>query len=92
MQISKILFKKTSKIYGCHMSWVMPIEDMIKKIYSGAHTKYHHLAKKEILKKAINDKVYIFDLKRPFIIDELNINDVKIPLYLQKEDIFDYIL
>ena len=84
--------KKTSKIYGCHMSWVMPIEDMIKKIYSGAHTKYHHLGKRDILEKAIKDKVYVFDLKRPFIIDELNINDIKIPLYLQKEDIFDYIL
>lgn len=81
--------KKTSKIYGCHMSWVMPVEDMIKKIYSGAHTKYHHLGKKDILEKAIKDKVYVFDLKRPFIIDELNINDDKIPLYLQKENIYE---
>ena len=55
------------------MSWVMPIDDMLKKIYSGAHTKYHHLGKREILEKAIEDKKYIFDLKRPFKIIELDI-------------------
>jgi hypothetical protein len=82
--------KKTSKIYGCHMSWVMPIQDMIKKIYSGAHTKYHHLGKKDILEKAIKEKKYIFDLKRPFNIIELNLKDTRIPIYLQEENIFYY--
>ena len=73
------------------MSWVMPIDDMLKKIYSGAHTKYHHLGTREILEKAIREKKYIFDIKRPFNIDELNINDGKIPPYLQKENLFNYI-
>lgn len=82
--------QKTSKIYGCHMSWVMPIDDMLKKIYSGAHTKYHHLGKHEILEKAIEEKKYVFDLKRPFNIQELNINDERIPLALQKLELFDY--
>ena len=83
--------QKTSKIYGCHMSWVMPIDCMIKKIYSGAHTKYHHLGKKDILEKAVKDKRYIFDLNRPFHILELDIHDSRIPRYLQKDNIFDYI-
>lgn len=82
--------KKTTKIYGCHMSWVMPIDDMLKKIYSGAHTKYRHLGKREILEKAIEEKKYIFDLKRQFNIDELNINDKRIPVALQQKNLFEY--
>ena len=82
---------KTSKIYGCHMSWVMPVDDMLKKIYSGAHTKYHHLGKREILEKAIEDKKYVFDLKRPFDIIELNITDVRIPTTLQRVELFDFL-
>lgn len=82
--------QKTTKVYGCHMSWVMPIDDMLKKIYSGAHTKYHHLGKREILEKAIEEKKYIFDPKRPFNIIELNIDDLRIPKTLQRDNIFDY--
>ena len=82
--------QKTSKIYGCHMSWVMPIDDMLKKIYSGAHTKYYHLGKREILEKAIEEKKYVFDLNRPFNIVELDITDSCIPSTLQKTKLFDY--
>jgi len=82
---------KTDGIHGCHMSWVMPIEHMITKIYSGAHTRYRHLADKEKLQKAIEEKKYIFDLKRPFNIDELSLEDSRIPKALQKENIFDYL-
>ena len=81
----------TRNIYGCHMSWVMPVDDMLKKIYSGAHTKYHHLGKREILEKAIKDKKYVFDLQRPFDIIELDITDVRIPTTLQKKDLFDFL-
>lgn len=80
---------KTNNIYGCHMSWVMPIDNMIKKIYSGAHTKYHKFAKKDILEKAISEKKYIFDKNRLFIIEELNINDIKIPQYLRNKKFTD---
>ena len=72
------------------MSWVMPIDYMLKKIYSGAHTKYHNLGKREILEKAIEDKKYIFDLKRPFNIVELDITNTLIPTTLQKIELFDY--
>ena len=80
--------KCTQKVYGCHMSWVMPIDDMIKKIYSGAHTKYHHLGKREILEKAIDEKKYVFDLSRPFTIVELELADSRIPVSLQKTESF----
>ena len=82
--------RKTSNIYGCHMSWVMPINDMLKKIKSGAHTKYHHLGKYEILEKAIKEKKYIFDLNRPFNIVELDIKDHRIPFTLQKNELFNF--
>ena len=75
--------------YGAHMSWVMPIEDMVKKCYKTAHTRYRHLAKKEIMENAVKDKKYVFDLNRPFNIEELKYDDIRIPKYLQKKNIFD---
>lgn len=84
------LSRKTEHTYGCHMSWVMPIEYMIKKINSGAHIRYKHLADKEKLQKAVDEKKYIFDLNRPFNIVEIELEDTRIPQYLQREDIFDY--
>ena len=85
------LAQKTSAIYGCHMSWIMPVDYMIKKLHSYSHPEYRAYADKKILQQAIKEKKYIFDLKRPFNIEELNINDDNIPIYLQKEKIFDYL-
>lgn len=85
--------KKISKgLYGCHMSWVMPVQHMVEKCYKTAHTSFRHLAKKEILEKAIIEKKYIFDLKRPFNILELSLTDYRIPKYLQKKNIFEFLL
>ena len=81
----------TKGLYGCHMSWVMPVENMVEKCFKTAHTGFRHLAKKEIMEKAIREKKYIFDLKKPFNIEEIDINDDRIPKYLQKKDIFDYL-
>jgi hypothetical protein len=74
--------------YGAHMSWVMPIENMVEKCYKTAHTRYRHLADKKIMEDAVKDKKYVFDLNRPFNIKELKYDDHRIPKYLQKEDIF----
>jgi len=82
---------KTSKIYGCHMSWVMPVDYMLKKLHSYSHPEYRHFCDKKILEKAIEDKKYVFNLNRPFNIQELNINDPRIPIFLQKKNIFDYL-
>ena len=65
---------------------------MLKKIYSGAHTKFHHLGKHEILEKAVEEKKYVFDLNRPFNIDELDITDSRIPATLQKKELFNFII
>ena len=85
------LSDKTDEIHGCHMSWIMPVDYMIKKLHSYSHPEFRKYASKESLSKAIQEKKYIFDLNREFIIDELNINDNRIPKYLQKEEIFDYL-
>ena len=85
------LSDKTDEIHGCHMSWIMPVEYMIKKLHSYSHPEFRKYASKELLSKAIKEKKYIFDLNRKFDIDELNINDNRIPKYLQKEEIFNYI-
>jgi len=85
------LRQKTSSIYGCHMSWIMPVDYMIKKLHSYSHPEYRRFANKELLQKAINEKKYIFDLKRSFNIDELSLDDPRIPKYLQRENIFDYL-
>ncbi len=82
---------KTTNIYGCHMSWVMPIDYMLKKLYSYGHPEYRHFCNKEILEKAVEEKKYIFDINKPFNIRELNINDPRIPKFLQKINIFDYL-
>ena len=82
---------QTSNIYGCHMSWVMPVDYMLKKLHSYSHPEYRHFCNKEILEKAIKEKKYIFDLNRPFNIQELELNDNRIPIFLQKENIFDYL-
>ena len=82
------LSNKTDEIHGCHMSWVMPIEEMINKCYKTAHTNFRHLADYKILNNAIKEKKYIFDLNRKFDIEELSFNDNRIPKYLQKEKIF----
>lgn len=85
------LSQKTSTIYGCHMSWVMPLDYMVRKFHSYSHPEYRSFADKTRLAKAIKEKKYIFDPKRPFNIDELPFDDPRIPVYLQRENIFDYL-
>ena len=84
------LQNKTSQIYGCHMSWVMSAELMVTKLYSYDHPKYRKYADKKLLQEAIDNKVYIFDTNKSFNIKELDLNDKRIPIYLQKNNIFDY--
>lgn len=84
------LSNKTNEIYGCHMSWVMPIEYMINKLECYGHQKYRKFSNKNVLKKAVENKEYVFDKNRKFTIDELEFNDYRIPNFLQKNNIFDY--
>lgn len=85
------LSNKTDKIYGCHMSWIMPVNYMIKKLHSYSHPCYRKYADEKILQKAVEEKKYIFDLNRKFDIIELDMNDSRIPEYLQSDNIFEYL-
>jgi len=85
------LSQKTNKIYGCHMSWVMPVDFMINKLHSYSHPEYRKFANLDLLEKAIKEKKYIFNSGVNFNINELELNDIRIPEYLQRENIFDYI-
>lgn len=78
-------------IYGAHMSWIMPIRYIQQKLESYSHPRYRIYNNPTILKKAIEDKSYIFDVNRPFTIEELPYTDNRIPVYLQRPEIFEYI-
>lgn len=71
-------------ICGAHLSWVMPVEMMVRKLRSYAHPEYEKFASEEILQRAIENKEYIFNLNRPFTIEELSWSDSRIPLYLRE--------
>ena len=62
---------------------------MLKKFHKYSHPEFKVQIKR--LQKAIDDKVYVFDLRKPFNIEVLDFTDEKIPRYLQNDNIFDYI-
>lgn len=58
---------------GCHFSWVLTVEDMVKKLNNYAHNDlYHSLANKDLLVAAIRNKEYPFDPEREFNIREVD--------------------
>lgn len=64
------LYKETA---GCHFSWCLSIDDMINKLDAYAHHyEYGHLARPEILKKAVKEKIYPFDSSVDFRIRVLD--------------------
>jgi len=81
---------RTSNIMGCHMSWIMPIDYMLKKFHQYSHPEYRQYCNREVLEKAIEEKKYVFDLNRPFNIEVLSLNDIRIPKSIQKNNIFEY--
>jgi hypothetical protein len=78
-------------IHGAHMSWIMPVSYLQQKLESYSHPRYRIYNDPVVLKKAIEDKSYIFDLNRPFTIEELSYTDSRIPVYLQRPEIFEYL-
>ena len=53
----------------------MSVDQMLKKLESyGHHYEYRHLAKREILEKAIQDRTYPFDPDRDFNIEVLDLS------------------
>jgi len=62
------------KIVGCHFSWCLTVDEMLKKIGMYAHRDdYKHLATREILEDAIKNKKYPFDSSVDFNIEVLDI-------------------
>lgn len=72
--------KDYSKIVGCHFSWCMTVEQMLHKMECYSHPEYRHLAKKEILEDAIENKKYPFAPNRPFTLLTIDFDtDSRIP-------------
>ena len=70
--------KKLGHTVGGHFSWQLTVDEMVNKLKTYAHSaEYVHLAKTEILQKAIREKKYPFNEKTPFHIRELDIHNDK---------------
>lgn len=69
---------------GAHMSWCMPIDDMITKLHVYGHPKYRSFADRDILEKAVNTKTYPFDPSVNFQLEELSWADKRIPQYIRE--------
>jgi hypothetical protein len=66
------------KYVGCHFSWCMSADEMVKKIELYAHHHdYQHLSKRDILEEAIKHKTYPFDPNRDFRIRILDMHKDK---------------
>ena len=76
----------TLKKSGTHFSWVMPIEDMLKKIHNYAHSsEYEHLANIESLRRMVKDLKYPFEPNRKFtIVKQKNLRSSIYPASLRK--------
>lgn len=58
---------------GCHFSWVLTVNDMIRKLSNYAHNDiYGKFADKDVLIDAIKNKKYPFDPDRPFTINVID--------------------
>ena len=64
---------------GCHFSWCMTADEMVHKLHTYSHPRYRFCANKEILQEAIKNKQYPFDTSVVFDIEELDLNDKRIP-------------
>ena len=70
--------KLLPKNVGAHFSWCMSVDQMLKKLESYSHHyDFRHLAKREILEKAIQDRTYPFDPNRDFEIEVLDMSAEK---------------
>ena len=58
---------RTYRKSGTHFSWVMPVDDMVKKISRYSHrVENSKFASRAILRNAIDEKKYIFEPDRKF--------------------------
>jgi len=64
---------------GAHFSWCMSVEKMVEKLHIYAHTRYRDCADIDLLTDAVENKKYPFDPSVRFDIEELNMDDYRIP-------------
>ena len=76
----------TEEFVGCHFSWCITPEQMIHKLHTYSHPRYRFCAKKELLEDAIENKKYPFDNNVNFDIEEIGLNDMRIPKSLRGEN------
>ena len=69
--------------HGCHFSWVMEVDDMITKLFSYGHPEYRSFADKAVLESAIKNKIYPFNLNKPFMIEDLERTSNILPKSIQ---------
>jgi hypothetical protein len=66
--------KLYNKFVGCHFSWILTIDEMIKKLNMYSHqSTYAKFAKRDILEDAVKNKKYPFDPDVDFKIRVLDI-------------------
>jgi len=73
----------TDECVGCHFSWCMSSDEMVHKLHTYSHPSYRFCANKELLDDAIENKKYPFDKNVNFDIEELDVNDERIPKSLR---------
>lgn len=74
-------------IVGCHFSWCMPVDAMIKKLHCYSHPKYRNCADRDILETAIRTKTYPFDPSVRFELEELDWTDERLPEILRTTNV-----
>ena len=64
---------------GCHFSWCMTPQEMVYKLHTYSHPKYRFCADEDVLRNAIENKMYPFDEDVAFDILELEDDDARLP-------------
>jgi Glycosyltransferase family 17 len=76
------------KFAGCHFSWVMEIEDMLRKLDTYSHHDiYGKFSDMHLLEKSVREKKYPFDENIDFRIQSIDLDSTIFPKSMDK--IFD---
>jgi len=78
--------KLLSDYHGCHFSWCMSPSEMVYKLHTYSHPKYRFCADENLLKDAIENKLYPFDDGTDFNIEELELTDLRMPKSMRKNN------
>lgn len=77
--------EQLSGFWGCHFSWCIPVEEMVQKVESYAHSAdYSHLVSATVLRNAVQSKTYPFEPERPFSLIELDFDSEILPASFSK--------